>query len=467
MIILPSNSSGEYEVANSLRFNSGSSDYLNKTNGTPTNNDICTISLWTKFSNVGSDLGIFSQHTDSNNRFQLIRTGAGYLSLLQKTSGSTEISIATDRLFRDASAWYNIVLAIDTTQGTASNRVKLYINGVQETSFQTETYPSQNTDIRFNSSSLSQEISRITADTYMDGYMTEVVFIDGQQLTPTSFGEFDEDTGIWKPIDVSSLTFGTNGFYLDFENSSSLGADVSGNGNNFTVNNLTSIDQTTDTCTNNFCTMNPLDNYYASSTFSEGNCKIVTSASNYSINTGTIQMTTGKWYAEIEADASNSDGAWIGITGKQTTASSETLGNSNYQYAYRGDTGNYRNNGSNNTYGNTYTTGDIIGIAVDLDNNKLYFSKNGTFQNSGDPTSGATGTGAISITAPSSTPLGGYFFAVSDASGSTTQTYNTNFGNPPFSISSGNSDGNGYGNFEYAVPSGYYALNSKNLSEYG
>ena len=177
-------------------------------------------------------------------------------------------------MYRDVSAWYHIVVAVDTTQGTASNRLKLYVNGEQITSLQASSYPSLNFDTLINNNN-AHYISGAVDTTYgtrrFDGYMAEVCFIDGTALDPTSFGEFDEDSGIWKPISVSGLTFGTNGFYLDFEDSAALGDDVSGNGNNFTVNNLTAIDQTTDTPTNNFATLNPLNNYWSAATFSEGN----------------------------------------------------------------------------------------------------------------------------------------------------------------------------------------------------
>jgi hypothetical protein len=464
-LIIPANTiSGGYEVANSLRFNDGSSDYLNKTNGTPTNNDICTISLWTKFSQIATDSAILSQHTDSNNRFQLSYPSSGYLSLLQKTSGSTEISIATDRLFRDASAWYHIVLAIDTTQGTASNRVKLYINGVQETSFQTETYPSQNTDIRFNSSSLVQEIGRVTASDYYDGYMAEVCFIDGQQLDPTSFGEFDEDTNIWKPIDVSGLTFGTNGFYLDFENSGSLGADVSGNGNNFTVNNLTSIDQSTDTCTNNFATLNPLDFGVIAPAFSNGNLQYVSSGSGVGANSGnraTFGFSTGKWYWEIKRNDNNA--SYFGATNSDISVwfnSNGALSGGFYGVTASGD--KFVNGSLTGSVFSAMSSGDIGMFAYDLDNNYFYFGVNGTWVTSGDPESGSSGTGALGTLAS-----GTYQPSLCNGNYGVSTDMSLNFGNPPFSISSSNTDGNGYGNFEYAVPNGYYSLNSKNLAEYG
>ena len=291
--------------------------------------------------------------------------------------------------------------------------------------------------------------------------MTEVVVIDGQALDPTSFGEFDEDTNIWKPKAVSGLTFGTNGFYLDFEDSSALGNDVSGNNNDFTVNNLTSIDQTTDTCTNNFAIINPL--HFGSDagtvTMSQGNT-IFSNSGNDTWRSSTIAVSKGKWYAEFKVTGT-ATASGVGINNGIQPA---YIGSNSYDYIY-GFNGIVYNNDSN--AGGSFTapsTNDIIGVALDLDNNKIYWSLNGTFLNSGDPTSGSTGTGAISIS--TSNPSGFYHFAVGDA-GTGTVTFECNFGNAPFSISSGNSDGNGYGNFEYSVPANYYSLCSKNLAEYG
>ena len=456
---------GEYEVANSLRFNDGSTDFLRRTPSSTGNRRTFTFSTWIKRSALGSiNRSIICANIDTANKTQLRFTNSDELRFVRFTSGGATNQLITNAKFRDVSAWYHIVLAVDTTNSTAGDRLRLYVNGSEITSFSTESQPTQNYDYDINNTEEHNIGLGTDTDTHLfDGYMAEVVLVDGQQLTPTSFGEFDEDTGIWKPIDVSGLTFGTNGFYLDFENSGSLGADVSGNGNNFTVNNLTSIDQTTDTCTNNFATINSLDNLYIGGTLSEGNTKIVTGVSNEAnYITSTIGVASGKWYCEVKNLTPSGRGHAIGISGKQCDASNDSLGGDIDGFAYR-ENGNYKNNNSTTAYGDSYTQNDIIGIALDLDNNKLYFSKNGTWQNSGDPTSGATGTGAISIGTPST---GFYFIALGDESGDT-NTFETNFGNPAFSISSGNSDGNGYGNFEYSVPSGYYALCTKNLAEYG
>ena len=469
-LILPSNSisAGGYEVANSLRFDDGSSDNLSRTFGTPSSGTTWTISFWVKKSTNGSALNLCSRLVDGSNEDRIRFTSGDALEWSVYKSGSYAGRLVTNRLFRDNSAWYNIICVWDTTNGTAGDRMRMYVNGVEETSFSTDTNPSLNETSNFNASGSNHRIGSVTSGEYFDGYMAEVVMIDGTAVSDaTSFGEFDEDTGIWKPISVSGLTFGTNGFYLDFENSGSLGADVSGNGNNFTVNNLTAIDQTTDTCTNNFATWNPLDGHISHMVFSEGNLKTYFGSTNTtkSYPRSTIGVASGKWYFEV-LNVVNTNGQSVGITDRSSPSSTHELGYDPYEYAYL-NTGEKINNSSSSSYGNTYSSNDIIGVALDLDNNKLYFSKNGVWQNSGDPTSGATGTGAISITSPSSTNNGFYFLAVGEYSGTQNPTWSANFGNPPYTISSGNSDGNGYGLFEYQPPSGYYALNTKNLAEYG
>jgi len=469
-LIIPSNSISAvgYEVDNSLRFNDGSSDYLSRTTSTPTSDKIGTYSFWFKRSHLGTTQNIFNNYIDASNYAFLRFDGSADRLEFFSLNGADDLSLRTARVFRDVSAWYHIVFRVDMTQSTSSNRLKFYVNGVEETSFTSTNYGVQNEvpSLFEASASGNNRIGTDETSTYhIDGYIAEAVYCDGQALDPTSFGEFDEDSSIWKPIDVSGLTFGTNGFYLDFENSGSLGNDKSGNGNNFTVNNLTSIDQTTDTPTNNFATWNPLDNYYGEGTTSEGNIRYTTGSTNQAPIPATIGVSSGKWYWEVKFVSDTGGYAMIGVASSQTTANNE-LGHNSTDYAYVSGTGQYRNNDGYTSYGNTYSTGDIIGVALDLDNNALYFSKNGTWQNSGDPESGASKTGAISITAPSSTNYGVYLPALSDF-GSNTVVFDGNFGNPPFTISSGNSDGNGYGLFEYQPPSGYLALCTKNLATDG
>ena len=462
-IIIPANSAagGGYEVSNSLRFNSGSSDYLNRTLGTPTLATKNTLSIWFKKAKLGADQSMILGNGNQGGINLHNDDGVVFYN-----AGG---SLRTNRKLRDTSAWYNLVVVTDTTLNTATDRLKMYINGVQETSFSSSGNPSQNAASNLGSATAHNIGVNNSPANYFNGYMSEFVFIDGTALDPTSFGEFDEDSSIWKPIDVSGLTFGNNGFYLEFGNSGALGTDSSGEGNTFAVNNLTAIDQSTDTCTNNFATMNPLDNYWQGSAFSEGSLTVTTTNASQSYNTSSIMVSSGKWYVECKPVSGGSEPE-IGIFSKLTGANAGNNSQLSYNangYAYRAsDPGSVWYNGSAvSTSFSQYANGDIVGIALDLDNNKLYFSKNGTFGNSGNPTSGATGTGAISIVAPASTTLGAYGFAANENFNDQNKVFSWNFGSPPYAISSGNTDGNDHGNFEYAVPSGYLALCTKNLSE--
>ena len=258
MLIIPANSAsaaGGFDVDNSLRFNSGSSDYLSRSNGTPTSLRKYTFSAWVKkTSTAGALHTLYSNGTNGDNYMYIhYRNDTEQLEYVDIKSGEYQVNQRTNRVFRDPSAWYHVMIAVDTTQGTNTNRVKIYINGVQETSFHTATYPDQNDDLILNGSNTNIGRYTIETDRYFDGYMSEVVFVDGTQQANTDLGEFDSDSGIWKPIDVSGLTFGDNGYYLEFkqagtsQNSSGMGADTSGEDNHFAVNNLTAIDQSTDT----------------------------------------------------------------------------------------------------------------------------------------------------------------------------------------------------------------------------
>lgn len=458
-----------YDVANSLRFNGASSDDLVRTPSSSGNNNKNTLSVWLKRSRIGEEDFIIYGFGGSANRSKITFLDNDKLQINTIVSSSNSLVYETTRKFRDISAWYHIVIAFDSTLSTAGDRVRLYINGTEETSFSTETHMGQNTSNFLSTSGTPVYIGSQASGNYFDGYMAEFVFIDGQQLDATSFGEFDSDSPtIWKPKDVSGLTFGTNGFHLDFENASSLGADVSGNSNNFTVNNLTSVDQSIDTCTNNFPTGNILLRPHSNITFSDGNLTATEGGSDWGSIISTIGASSGKWYAEVKCTSGAATYFFTGIASEDalmdTAGTAGFAGKFNYGVGYK-ENGQYRSDpsqgGSYSSYGNSYGDGDIIGIALDLDNSKLYFSKNGTFQNSGVPTSGSTGTGAISITATST--AGNYFFVASP----NTSTVQFNFGSPPYSISSGNSDANGFGNFEYSVPSGYFALCTKNLAEFG
>jgi len=480
MIILGTNSIKDtgYNVANSYRSNSGDSPKLSKTFSSASNsNTTFTVSAWVKRSKLGANQDVVSAFRSSDGlQTDLIRFGSGddleFYAHTTNSSGNADIQ--TNRLFRDVGAWYHIVVRVDTTQGTDTNRVRIYVNGVQETSFSTSNYMNQNGTIIWGlGSGTEHTIGAVGTSNYFGGYVAEVVYLDSQSVAPTTFGEFDDDSGIWKPINVSGLTFGNNSFYLDFENSAELGTDASGNSHTFTENNIAATDQSTDTCTNNFATLNPLyTNTTSDIIFANGNLDGSMTDNTKAGSYTTIGMTSGKFYCEVKIiEFQNAGEAVVGVSGRPA---SDMIDNKNV-----GDTTQsvgYRTNGQSEiasttaSYGDSYTTNDIIGIALDVDNSKLYFSKNGTFQNSGDPTSGSTGTGALSMpVGVSSCEAGAYFFGFGDntTASSSAHKFSFNFGSPSFAISSGNTDAEGFGNFEFAVPSGYFSLNSKNLAEYG
>jgi hypothetical protein len=463
-----------YQIPNSLRFDVGSSDYLSRTPSSAGDTQKWTYSVWIKRSKLATTSGeafeLLSASPSGGGVEQIFLSENNILSYYY-ADPTLRINLVSNSVFRDVSAWYHIVIAVDTTQATASNRVRIYVNG-SEITFSTATYPPQNQNTYINGTNLTSIGSQINAGSnngvYFSGYMSEIYFINNQQLTPSSFGQTDSTTGIWTPIAYTG-TYGTNGFYLKFANSASLGTDSSGNGNNFTVNNLTSVDQSTDTPTNNFPTLNAL---CAGSGLSltEGNLKAAYSGSDaYKTIASTFGVTKGKWYWEHKI-GSDTTYQLFGITTENNifdARNTDVMTNFKTSYCWLAYATEARSNTtggaySSITYGTSLTGGDIVGCALDLDNNKIWWSKNGTWQNSGDP---VAGTGQA-FTIASSSSLGFAYFpmviVLETASG-----IEISFGNASFTIASGNADANGFGNFEYAVPSGYYALCSKNLALYG
>ena len=453
-----------YSVANSCRFNDGDSPYMHKTCSSAFDTDRFTISVWCKRGALGIETRLVSCDDADGSDDDFLKFDANdNIEFTIYGSSSIVGRLITNAKYRDVSAWYHIVAVWDSANGTAGNRMRLYVNGTEVTSFSTDTNPSSGANATFGNTSHPIEIGRRGSNgtQYFDGYIAEVAVCDGQAYAASDFGEFDEDSPtIWKPKDVSGLTFGTNGFYLDFEDSANLGNDANG-GTDLTEVNLAATDQATDTPTNNFATFNPLFVYTTiKPSYSDGNLTaIFDNSGNNEHAPSTIAVANGKWYGEFKWVSATGTGATVtGVFPVDADISSDLNAQS---HCYLGD-GQKRILNTSSSYGNSYTSGDIIGIALDMDNNKLYFSKNGTWQDSGDPTSGSTGTGAISITADKT-----YFMYCSDYASSGNRSADANFGSPETSVSSGNADANGYGNFEYSVPSGYYALCTKNLAEFG
>jgi hypothetical protein len=381
---------------------------LQRTMGTATNAKKGTISFWIKLAknNNSSEYARLLHIGGTSNDFSFY-----YLSdnLNWYVDGGATFSSNLDRELRDYNGYYHIVLNFDTTLATASDRSKLYINGELQSQTISGTI-TQNADI-FDSSHVfsigatdSSNLSQAFA-----GILAHYHFIDGTAYDASAFGQTNAASGIWTPKTSPSVTYGTNGFFLKFANSGSLGTDSSGNSNNFTVSGPGI--QTLDTPSNVFATLNPL-NQTTSNNFvlSNGNTTTLTSgdaAARYYGGSSTLGVSSGKWYCEFKPTSQGSQTlSGISYNPSEDARLNNYIGEGSYAYGYYGSNGTTWNNNSSSAYGNSYTDNDIIGIAMDLDNSKLYFSKNGTWQNSGDPTSGATGTGAISITSGET-----YFFS--------------------------------------------------------
>nr|BAR28051.1 spry domain protein [uncultured Mediterranean phage uvMED] len=457
-----------YDVANSCRFDDGDNARISKTFSSAGNSDTWTMSAWVKRSTLGANSSIFTCNgLGAGAQKGTIRfDSSDKISAYVLFAGSAWHYITSNAVYRDTSAWYHVVVRCDTTQSTDTDRLRLYVNGTLQT-LSGSTYPDQNEDTFFNEAEEHQVASLIDETEDFDGYMAEFCWIDGSSLAPDQFGEFDSDSGIWKPIDVSGLTFGTNGVYLDFEDSSDLGKDASGN-SDWTATNLSAVDQTTDTCTNNFCTINPLIPG-GSVTLQEGNLKVSAIGDN-DWRSGTFGGSL-KWYAECKINVAY-DGSGGGIcigavavpglneSGGQNGDVFDMAGSDAKWYTNSNDGKFQEGGGTNLTTGLTRaSTNDIVGVACDSANGRIYIHVNGTYLNSGDPTGGSGFIGGTTAYQGVWLPFIGSHLDKGQGT--------WNFGSPPFTISSGNSDGDGYGNFEYAVPSGYYALNTKNLAEYG
>jgi len=459
----------------SARFNSASSDYMTRLMGTPTNTKKYTMSVWFKRSQLDVQQSIFRSTNGAASNDSHFTFNSNNTLRWQEYGGSAQISsLVTNQLFRDTSAWYHVVVVYDSAQSTASNRAKMYVNGTEVTSFGTQTQPSLNADSFFNKSGETLSFGRTPysgGGNYYNGYTSEVIMVDGQALAPTSFGVANSD-GVWTPIPYSG-TFGNNGFNLQFENAAALGTDSSPNGNTFTVNNLTSLDQSTDYPKVNFSTLNPLVLIgNTGRTYADGNLTFNASSNNWTATHSTIGASKGKWYAEFKVVtlASSTGYGNLGLMGTEGITNGNFLDNANsvgtgLDYRGSAQVALYSGASTVQNAGVAFAAGAIVGLAVDMDNKKFYLSQNGTYLtvggSVGNPTSGSTGTGSLAIPAGIETflfGLGGY---------STSFKGTWNFGSPSYAISSGNADANGYGNFEYAVPSGYYSLNTKNLGEFG
>ena len=450
-----------YDIDNSLKLEADNSEYLIKTNDAGTNRKTFTVSMWFKRTELANDYmqlwqgGVFGEATRMG-----FYGGTPKEAIWVDVGGGTGNTGADYRSYsvqvaRDTSAWYHIVLAVDTTQSTAADRLKVWLNGDEITTWTNQAIPAQDFQCSLEAN-IDMTWGAYNSTYYkMCGYIAECHYLDGVAKVQTDFGEYDEDSGIWKPKAYTG-TYGGNGCYLNFDDSSNLGADSSGNGNDFTLNNITAADQATDTPTNNFCTWNPLWAYPNTATVGNGGTSSIGGASSvWRGSKGTIGLTNGKWYWEQKANGNDTIVGWqtenvISVTGTNAHNVNDTIA------LY--EAGNYiwlrdETSGRNDTaVSGSYANGQIVGFALDLDSSPqtATFYRNGSAIASNVNIDGLTGKTIFPFTSHYQ------------------QTSNANFGGyTNISDAHTNTDENGYGAFVYTPPSGYYAICTKNLAEYG
>ncbi len=460
-----------YQISRSVRLRSSASAYLSRTAGTPTNANIWTLSGWVKRGTLSTRGTLLCGGSNNVNYIAFNDTGTtDYFGLTYANTPSQLVNVMTTQVFRDPSAWYHLMVVYDSTSatstitGSSTDRVRLYVNGTQVTAFSATSGPSQNTSVNINAASAVLNIGRrnvTSADSYFDGYLTEVNFIDGQALTPASFGETDALTGVWKPKKYTG-TYGTNGFYLNFSDNSSntattIGKDYSGNGNNWTPNNISvtsgaTYDSMLDVPTlwadggngrGNYATLNPVSSLSSGITVSGGNLNFLGASASAYGSPATMLLTSGKWYFEVTAGSVASRYPVIGVQTESTAFLSSGFpgGYSANGFGYGSDGNKFVNNGAAASFGSTFTSGDVIGVAIDIDAGKVWLAKNNTWQASGDPAAG---------TNPAYSPTAGTALYPCVGTYNGAGTHSANFGQRPFT---------------YTPPSGFKALNTGNLPE--
>ena len=431
---------------------------------------VCTLSVWFKKTFVGVEKALWGGWRSSTTRFQ-IRFKDDDTMDVEYGYSSSWYSLITDRVFRDTGAWMHVVLAVDSTQATPADREKLYINGVQETSFSTENYMPQNYDTLMTASGDEVMIGCSNASgsagshqSFWKGNMSWAQFVDGAQLAPTEFGEVDATSGIWKIKTDVYGTPGTTGFCLKMEDRTNLDLDSSSNA--FTFSTEGTLTPTYDNPSNNFCTLNAIASDLAGGSLTLGNNYVqFASDSTYRSIYGTLGNSTGKYYFEgYVQDDGNATNIGI-IDTEQNTGSNQDYTAQSRGYSYNEDGQKY-NNGSGSSYGDTYASTDIIGCALDLTNGAIWFSKNGTWQNSA--TIAEIGAGTTTNAAFTGLTLGASYLYGPAISGKTNAKWKMNFGNGYFAdtaISSEGTNASGIGSFEYDVPTGFTAWSTKGFNE--
>jgi len=417
-----------------------------------------TFSTWFKF-NPGGQC-IFGGNQDSNNYNVLQFSGTSQIDFLNVTSGSIDARLITNRLFRDTSAWYHVVAVWDSANASAGDRMRLYINGVEETSFATDTNPSSSLNSIINSAN-ELSVGGYNSGSYFSGSMAHSHFCDGYAYAASDFGETDSTSGIWVAKTSPSVSYGSNGFFFKYQNNAAFGDDSSGNNNDFALSGT--MTQTKDTPDNNFSTGSSIlrQGYPGSITIANGNNTITDGGSDTTGLMSTIGVSSGKWYVEFKRISGTN--SYIGVCGASEmneAAYNNELGVNTLAIGLKED-GNILVANSSSSFSGTYTNGDVISVALDMDNDKVYFAKDGawaTGSGAWDSTTFDAAVGAQAVNTGDDT----YVFGCSVNTSSTS----INFGNGYFgttAVTSAEADGNGEGQFEYAPPTGYFALCTNNL----
>jgi hypothetical protein len=454
--ILPANSvvDSGFNVANSVNCGDESTRWSGSSKVTSTSQQIGSWNIWLKRTVFGAQ-GLFKVYEAANTGVEFGFDSSDQFFVKEFESGTDVFNLKTNAAFKDPSAWMNILLAIDTTQGTEANRIRLYINGV-EPSLATSTRPSANTNlVRFFANSGDDSTQVHEMGNNYDGatghyLLTQILHVDGTQLANTDVGEFDEDSGIWKPIDISETTLGNNGYYLSMEDSSNFGVAT---GKAMTAYGFAVTDSRTDTCTNNFATMNPLS---SGMTLTEGNLNVANSGGKNAVST--FSVASGKWYVEMKATNAQTYNPIVGIATDNSTAvtnpaSTDYPGNFAESHGYdRTGTITSSNATDQGSLTTSQSDNDIIGLAVDLDSG----TKTAQWY-----VNGSSVGSAVTLVSDES-----YVF-MTYSSGSQSGTGAWNFGNPTYANSSSATDGRGFGDFEYAPPSGFLSLCTKNIGSSG
>ena len=471
-------STGSYEIENSVKIEADNTERLYRPwGGITADTKTWTVSVWVKRTELGSLQYVWGAGTGGLDFLHVGFLDDDTLRFRQYV-GADHCVYVTNRVFRDTSAWYHIVTAVDTTNGTAGDRLRIYINGVEETSFATETNYSADRVTPQNANGGYMEVGTMIGSARFNGYIAEVNSITGTQYAASDFGEFDTDSGIWKPIAFAG-SYAENSVFLEFKDSSSLGTDTSGNSQTFTLQNITAADQATDTPTNNFAMLSSAMhdvNELSYSTISEGGTKFRTTVTEKWVTAvSSIGVTKGKWYAEFVVSGARPNNFW-GIASMEQlnnnsgySSAGSHLGESgkNWSIGYyqaNGKLDKQQNSGYTTTssWGGTVSQNAVVSVALDMDNHNLYMAVNNTYQASGNP---VTGANAITFDATETVAIANTGYSLGGGNDTITAA---NFGGyKSGGMYSQATDGNGYGGFRYAPPTGYYALCTKNLAEFG